>query len=96
MDMNAKAGNGSRDADEWKPWADNIIRQVRDALEKGISAELYSEYPTPAEGFCFELHADLPYGRPEFLAEVKSNMSKMPEFKELAIQFRQKYSCEIL
>jgi hypothetical protein len=96
MDTNDKVGAGPRDAEEWKPWAANIIRQVRGALDKGISAELYSEYPTPAEGFCFELHADLPYGRPGLLAEVKTNMGNMPEFQELAIQFRQKYGCEIL
>ncbi|MBK3780184.1 hypothetical protein G3A43_07930 [Paraburkholderia aspalathi] len=62
MDTNAKAGNRPRDAEEWMPWAEKLLRTVKDALENGIPAEHYAGYPTPAEGFCFELHADLPYG----------------------------------
>lgn len=96
MDTNAKAGNGPRDAEEWMPWAEKLLRAVKDVLENGIPAEHYAGYPTPAEGFCFELHADLPYGRPVFLAEVKANLVKMPEFQELAAQFKQKYGQSIL
>ncbi|HDR9105395.1 TPA: hypothetical protein QDB04_002236 [Burkholderia vietnamiensis] len=82
--------------DEWKPWADKLIRTVRTALENGIPAEHYTGYPTPVEGFCFELHADLPYGRPVFLTDVKTNLVSLPEFKELDAQFRQKFGQPIL
>lgn len=82
--------------DEWKPWAEKLIRTVQAALENGIAAEHYTGYPTPAEGFCFELHADLPYGRPVFLADVKANLANMPEFKELDVRFHQKFGRSIL
>ncbi|KVP96792.1 hypothetical protein WJ96_06075 [Burkholderia ubonensis] len=82
--------------DEWMPWADKLIRSVRHALDNGIPAEVYAGYPSPAEGFFFELHADLPYGRPVFLADVKANLEKMPEFQELDAQVRQKFGFSIL
>jgi hypothetical protein len=82
--------------DEWKPWADKLIRTVRGALENGISAEMYAGYPTPAEGFFFELHADLPNARPVFLADVKANLVKMPEFQELEARVREKFGVSIL
>jgi hypothetical protein len=95
MDTNAKADDGPRDAEEWKPWAEKLIRTVKGALENGIP-EHYNDYPTPAEGFCFELHADLPYGRPALLAQVKANLVEMPEFKELDALFEQKFGTPIL
>ncbi|MEX3983797.1 hypothetical protein AB4Y45_32965 [Paraburkholderia sp. EG287A] len=95
MGTNAIVGDGPRDADEWKPWADKLICSVKGVLETGIP-ECYADYPTPVEGFCFELHADLPYGRPALLAQVLANLVEMPEFKELDALFEQKFGCPIL
>lgn len=95
MDTNARTVEGAREAEEWKPWAEKLLRTVRGALENGIPAA-YNDYPTPAEGFCFELHADLPYGRPALLAQVNANLVEMPEFKELNALFEQKFGCPIL
>jgi hypothetical protein len=95
MDRNAQAVDGARDAEEWKPWAEKLLRTVKGALENGIPPA-YNDYPTPAEGFCFELHADLPYGRPSLLAQVNANLVEMPEFKELDALFEQKFGCPIL
>ncbi|WP_434715662.1 hypothetical protein [Paraburkholderia sp. A3RO-2L] len=94
--MNTNAKNETATAtDEWKPWAHKLIRSVKGVLGTGIP-ECYADYPTPVEGFCFELHADLPYGRPALLDEVLANLVKMPEFVEADEQFRQKFGCPIL
>jgi hypothetical protein len=95
MDTNAQAVDGARDAEEWKPWAEKLLRTVKGALENGIP-ETYNDYPTAVEGFCFELHADLPYGRPALLAQVNANLVEMPEFKELDALFEKKFGCPIL
>lgn len=83
-------------ANEWQQWADYLIEKVTAALTHGISAEQYAGYPSPVAGFCFELHADLPYSRPLLLAEVKSNLANMPAFQALDTQFRLTFGCPIL
>jgi hypothetical protein len=98
MNTHATASDGqtcAADENEWKPWAEKLLRTVKGALENGIP-EAYKDYPTPAEGFCFELHADLPYGRPALLAQVTGNLVERPEFKELDARFEQKFGCPIL
>ncbi|MDH0342157.1 hypothetical protein [Chromobacterium haemolyticum] len=75
----------------WKRHAEFFLKKVSDALEHGISAELYADYPSPAEGFCFELYGDLPYANRPLMKEILSKMSTLPEFPRLDAEFRSKY-----
>lgn len=83
-------------SDDWRPWADKLIAAVRTAVESGIQEELYAGYPSVVEGFVFELHADLPYGRPKFVRQIRTQLATLPEFLDVDAQFRAKFGRGVL
>lgn len=82
---------GTTLADEWKDWATKLTAAVRAAVANGIYVERYTDYPSPVEGFCFELFADLPNGRPVLRDHVLEQMKTLPAYQDVDAQFRQKY-----
>lgn len=85
-----------RGPDEWRPWAEAILAKAASSARDGIAADEFDGYPSPVQGFCFELYGSLPYSDWPFTVEVLRNMRTLPGFAETDAAFRARFGCAFI